>query len=81
MKIEFTIKFSKKISRIKNLELKNRIKKQIKKISLNPEIGKPMRYDRLGSREIYLGSYRLSYQWIEKENFISFLDYYHKDEQ
>ena len=47
----------------------------------NPEVGKPMKYVRKGTREVYIGSFRLSYAYINEENKIIFLDLYHKDEQ
>lgn len=69
------------ISKIKNNADKERVKKQIKKITENPEIGKPMRYTRKGTREVYVGSFRLSYAYLKEENRLIFLDLYHKDEQ
>jgi mRNA-degrading endonuclease RelE of RelBE toxin-antitoxin system len=43
--------FEKQIRKIKNEGLKQRIKLQISKIIENPEIGKPMRFGRKGTRE------------------------------
>jgi len=40
-----------------------------------------MRYARKGTREVYAGSFRLSYAYIPEESRIIFLDLYHKDEQ
>ena len=40
-----------------------------------------MRYQRKGTRELYIKPYRLSYEIIEKEILILFLDIYHKDRQ
>ena len=60
---------------------KEEVKTRIKKIIANPEIGKPMRYARKGTREVYAGSFRLSYAYLPEENKIVFLDLYHKDEQ
>ena len=74
-------KFEKAINHIKNQKLKERIKNQIEKIIQNPEIGKPMRYGRKGTREVYIGSFRLSYAYLREKNKIIFLDLYHKDEQ
>ncbi len=71
--------FKKKIKRIKDSSLKIKVKKQILKIIDSPTIGKPMRYSRKGTREVYISPYRLSY-YYEKDNLI-FLDLYHKDEQ
>jgi len=59
----------------------DRIDKLIFKIIENPEIGKPMRYGRKGTREVYVGSFRLSYNYNKEEDIIYFLDLYHKDEQ
>jgi len=60
---------------------KEKIKMQIRKIIQNPEVGKPMRYSRKGTRELYSKSFRLSYAYISKENKVIFLDLYHKDVQ
>jgi len=53
--------FKKQVTKIKDGLTKKRIKKQIQKIMSNPEIGKPMRYTRKGTRELYIPPYRLSY--------------------
>ena len=58
-----------------------RVEKLIIKIIQNPEIGKPMRYARKGTREVYLGSFRLSYAYDLSTEILTFLDIYHKDEQ
>ncbi len=79
--IEHQPEFLRKIERIKDNNLKERIKKQIAKIVAFPESGKPMRYARKGTREIYIPPFRLSYAYIPQENKIIFLDLYHKDEQ
>ena len=79
--IAYDLLFEKKIKKIKDNLLKSKVKKQISKIIDSPEIGKPMRYARKGTREVYVTPFRLSYLYIEKENKIVFLDLYHKDEQ
>ena len=53
----------------------------MRKVVEKPEIGKPMRHDRKGTREVYVGSYRLAYTYFEKEDVIVFLELYHKDQQ
>jgi mRNA-degrading endonuclease RelE of RelBE toxin-antitoxin system len=73
--------FLNKISKIKDNSIKEQVKKQIIKITQNPEVGKPMMYDRKGSREVYVKPYRLSYAFIKHESKIIFLDLYHKKEQ
>ena len=81
LKVDNRPNFIKKISKIKNNSLKEQAKKRIKKVIQNPNIGKPMKHDRKGTREIYIGSFRLSYVYLPHENKIIFLDLYHKDEQ
>ena len=79
--VEYTDDLLKTIEKIKDLSVKEKIKKQIKKIIEQPEIGKPMRYARKGTRELYIGSYRLAYAYLKDEKKVIFLDLYHKDKQ
>lgn len=75
--------FQKTISKLKDQEIHKSVKNKIKKIIENPNIGKPMRNVRKGTREVYLGggTFRLSYIYHEDTNTLEFLDFYHKDEQ
>ena len=79
------IRFNKKstiiFSKLKDNLLKEKVIKQIKKISENPEVGKPMRNVRKGTRELYIKPYRLSYAHNIKEEIIYILDLYHKKKQ
>ena len=79
--VDYGPNFSKLFYKLKDKSLKERIKKQITKIIDNPEIGKPMMYNRKGTREVYVSSFRLSYIYIKEEDKVIFLDLYHKDEQ
>ena len=79
--IDYKDSFLKTIHKINNQDLKDRIKKQIKKIIEYPETGKPMQYERKGTREVYVAPFRVAYSYNPKENKIVFLDLYHKDEQ
>ena len=76
----FLDKFKKKFQKLEG-SMKMRVKKQINRIILNPAIGKPMRFTRKGTREVYIDSYRLSYRYIEQENLIEFAELYPKDNQ
>lgn len=58
-----------------------KIDKLIDKIILNPEIGKPMMYDRKGTREVYVKPFRLSYSYDKNADILYLLDLYHKKEQ
>jgi mRNA-degrading endonuclease RelE of RelBE toxin-antitoxin system len=79
--IIYADRFKRILSKIKDNNLKERVTKQISKIIENPEIGKPMSYNRKGTRELYIPPFRLSYAYIQHKNTIYFLDLYHKDEQ
>ena len=81
VKIRFDKKFSSVFSKMKDLSLKERIAKQVKKISENPEVGKPMRHDRKGTRELYVKPFRLSYLYSVKEDLVYVLELYHKKGQ
>ena len=79
--IDYKKDFLKQVGKIKNRSFKEKVKKQIRRIIENPEIGKPMRYTRKGSREVYVKPYRLAYAYLKSENKLVFLEIYHKDEQ
>jgi mRNA-degrading endonuclease RelE of RelBE toxin-antitoxin system len=78
---DFGKHFEKRFRKIKDLSLKVRLKKQIVKVIDNPEIGKPMKHARKGTREIYISPFRLSYIYLKDKNKVVFLDFYHKDRQ
>ncbi len=61
--------------------IKEKVEKLLAKIISKPEIGKPMRYTRKGTRELYIKPFRLSYAFLPNENKIIILDLYHKDKQ
>ena len=71
--------FKKNFKKIKDNALKEKIIKQISKIKENPDIGKPMKYARKGTQELYIAPFRLSYKM--EGTIVYILDLYHKDEQ
>lgn len=79
--VKYDSVFERKVRKIKDGLLKLKVKKQIEKIVKSPETGKPMKFGRKGTREMYISPFRLSYAYIKEENVIVFLDLYHKDEQ
>jgi len=79
VEVIFDSHFKKSVKKIRDATLKEKIKKQIAKIIENPEIGKPMRFGRKGTRELYVAPYRLSYTF--ESDKIILLALYHKDEQ
>ena len=58
-----------------------RATKLIQKLVKNPNIGKPMKYGRKGTREVYLKPFRLSYTYCKNDRLITLLDLYHKKKQ
>lgn len=58
-----------------------KLEKLIRKIIQNPEIGKPMKYERKGTREVYLKPFRISYSYDKLSDTLTFLDIYHKNHQ
>lgn len=58
-----------------------KIEKLIIKILNDPEVGKPMRFDRKETRELYVPPFRLNYIFDKARDILIFLDVYHKDEQ
>ena len=79
VEVIFDSDFKKDFKKIKNKAIKEKIIKQVSKIRDNPEIGKPMRYGRKSTREIYIAPYRLSYKY--EEGIVYILALYHKDFQ
>jgi len=71
------------IQQVKKIDgsLIERVQKLIKKIIDDPETGKPMRFDRKGTREVYLPPFRLSYSYDKDKEILYLLEVYHKDEQ
>jgi len=80
-RVAFHPHFEKLFFKIKDNGLKERILTQLEKIRDNPEIGKPMRNIRKGTREVYVQPFRLSYAYFPEEQKVLILDLYHKDEQ
>ena len=81
VRLDYDEHFKGVISKIKDSSIKERIEKLIIKIINNPEIRKPMRNLRKGTREMYAGSFRLSYAYDKNNQIIVLLDFYYKDEQ
>ena len=56
--VEFEASFQKIFSKIKDNSLKDKIIKQLTKLKDIPELGKPMRHSRRGTREPYISPFR-----------------------
>lgn len=60
----WTHRFEDEFKKVKDNTIKERIKKQIKKIVKNPKVGKPLRFGLKGERTVYINPYRLIYSTI-----------------
>lgn len=78
--VEYDNHFKKIFSKL-DKGTKVKVEKALIKIIGNPDIGKPMRYARKGTREVYIPPFRLSYAYLPNEGKIILLAPYHKDEQ
>ena len=81
VEVIFLGKFKKAFSKIKDSLLKEKIIKQVEKIKINPEVGKPMRNVRKGTRELYIKPFRLSYEYFKDKDLVYILDIYPKKKQ
>jgi len=81
VEVEFTDEFKKIFSKIRDKSFKEKVIKQVSKIKLNPEIGKPMRNVRKGTRELHIKPFRLSYLYLNNKKVVYILDLYHKKKQ
>jgi len=81
VRIIFDDKFKKTFSKIKDSILKEKIIKQVEKIKTNPEVGKPLRNVRKGTREVYIKPFRLSYTYHIDKDAVEILEIYHKKKQ
>jgi mRNA-degrading endonuclease RelE of RelBE toxin-antitoxin system len=68
-KIIVTDNFEKDIRKMKDRKVKERIDKEVKKISANPDFGKPLEYGLKGEKTIRIKPYRLIYK-VEGTNLI-----------
>lgn len=81
VEVVFLDKFKNIFKKIKDNSTKEKVIKQIEKIKINPEVGKPMRNVRKGTRELYIKPFRLSYEYLKDKNLVYILDLYHKKRQ
>ncbi len=79
--VAYSTTFEKTVRKLRDNRVKERLKIQIQKVVKDPDIGKPMRYSRKNTRELYVPPFRLSYYYDENKDLLVFLALYHKDEQ
>ncbi len=59
--VVYTQKFERDVRKVRDSSLKERLEKQVRKITENPEFGKPLRYGLKGEWAIRVKPYRLIY--------------------
>ena len=62
MKVIYTEEFKRDARKVKDKKIQDRIKKMIKKIKDNPEVGKPLKYDLFGLRSTKIPPFRILYE-------------------
>jgi mRNA-degrading endonuclease RelE of RelBE toxin-antitoxin system len=77
VEVIYTDKFEREFKKA-DTSVKEKATKQINKIILNPEIGKPLQYDLKGERTVYVKPFRIIYSY--KNNIIYFLRFQHRKE-
>ena len=65
MKVIYTEEFKRDVRKVKDKKIRGRIKKMVKKIKDNPEVGKPLGYDLFGLRSIKIPPFRILYELRE----------------
>ena len=81
VKVSIDDNFRRAFSQVKDQQTREKVEKQIVKLTQNPKAGKPMRYERKGTRELYVKPYRLSYAYVPSEDRVVLLDLFHKKQQ
>ncbi len=66
LNVDFDPSYLKAVSKIRDKNTRERLKKQISKIIENPEVGKPMMHSRKWIRELYISPFRLSYVYLQE---------------
>ena len=69
MDIIFSDEFRKDYKKIKDKSTQLKIIKQLKKLSENPELGKPLKYNLKNHRSVRVTPYRIIYR-LEKDRII-----------
>lgn len=72
-----TDKFKDDVKKIRDKTVKERLQKQINKLSEKPNLGKPLKYDLRGEWSIHLKPYRLIYK-VDGDKLI-LLRYEHRE--
>ncbi len=61
--VVFTNSFERTIKKLKDVALKERVKRQIAEIIEKPEIGKPLRFQKKGERVVRVPPFRIIYAY------------------
>ena len=81
MKVTYQDSFLRDFSKIKDIGLKRAVAKQLRKIINNPKIGKPLKYSRKLTRELYIPPFRLYYWYNEYLDSLTIIELSYKRDQ
>lgn len=76
IEIIYTHEFERDIKKIKDQRIRERIKKLIRRIGENPDVGKPLRYELEGLRSLKIPPFRILYE--SKSNSIILHKFEHR---
>lgn len=74
LRVVYTAGFEDAFRKIRDANLKDRIRKQIEKLLERPEAGKPLRWAHRGERRLRIGTYRLLYAYDPHGQVLTLLD-------
>jgi len=75
VEVVYTEKFEREFRKT-DKSIKEKAQKQIKKIMIDPEIGKPLKFNLKGERTVYVKPFRIIYAFFN--NTIYFLRFEHR---
>ena len=81
VEVFFDDRFKAIFSKVKDQATRSRILAQVEKLRGHPQAGKPMRYKRKGTWELYIRPFRLVYVYMRDQDKVILLDLYHKKKQ
>jgi len=75
MEIIFSSEFKKDFKKIKDKSTRLKIIKQLKKLSNDPETGKPLKYNLKNHRSVRIPPFRIIYRIVDKKILINCFDH------
>jgi len=77
-RVVYSTAFEKAVKKLRDVALKERVKKQVAEIVERPDIGKPLKFQRKGERSVWVPPFRIIYAW--QGDTVYLLDFDKRDE-